>query len=73
MNILEKIDLDIKNFAEKIQAGEGWIARDDIFRQFTSLFDDYDNQIFNQIFSQEGLTAYISEVLQIVYGIDVEE
>ena len=69
MNIFEKIDLDIEKFAELIQAGEGWIAKDDIFRQFTSLFNDYDNQIF----SQEGLTAYISEVLQTEHGIDVEE
>ena len=47
MDIIETIDKYIEMFVDRIREGEGWIAKDDIYRQFIAMFDDFDHPVFD--------------------------
>ena len=42
-------------FANRIRKGKGWIAKDDIYRQFITMFDDFDHPVF----AREALEEYL--------------
>lgn len=67
MKIIDYIDIYIENFANLIKKGEGWIAKDDVLRQFTTMFDDFESSIFNK----EELEKYVIDSLKNWYGITV--
>jgi hypothetical protein len=41
MKLMNYIDIYIEEFATLIGKGEGWIAKDDVLRQFTTRFDKF--------------------------------
>jgi len=67
MKIIDYIDVYIENFANLIKRGEGWIEKDDVLRQFTTMFDDFESSIFNK----EELEKYVIDSLKNWYGIAV--
>ena len=67
MKIIDYIDVYIENFANLIKRGEGWIEKDDVLRQFTTMFDDFESSIFNK----EELEKYVIDSLKNWYGITV--
>lgn len=67
MKIIDYIDIYIENFANLIKRGEGWIEKDDVLRQFTTMFDDFESSIFNK----EELEKYVIDSLKNWYGIAV--
>jgi hypothetical protein len=67
MKIIDYIDIYIENFANLIKRGEGWIEKDDVLRQFTTMFDDFESSIFNK----EELEKYVIDSLKNWYGITV--
>lgn len=69
MKITDYIDQYIENFAALIKSGEGWIAKDDVLRQFTTRFDDFESPIFNK----EVLEKYIIDELKNWYGVHVRD
>lgn len=69
MKIIDYIDQYIENFAGLIKSGEGWIAKDDVLRQFTTRFDDFESPIFNK----EELEKYVIDELKNWYGIHVRD
>ena len=69
MKITDYIDQYIENFATLIKSGEGWIAKDDVLRQFTTRFDDFESPIFNK----EELEKYVIDELKNWYGVEVRD
>ena len=69
MSIIDSIDLLIEQFANQIRQGEGWIAKDDIYRQFTAMFNGFETKPF----SKEGLESYLIEELSFYSGIEIRE
>ena len=69
MKIIDYINQYIENFASLIKSGEGWIAKDDVLRQFTTRFDDFESPIFNK----EELEKYIIDELKNWYGVHVRD
>ena len=67
MKIIDYIDIYIENFANLIKKGEGWIEKNDVLRQFTTMFDDFESSIFNK----EELEKYVIDSLKNWYGITV--
>lgn len=67
MNILDTIDSYIEIFANKIREGEGWIAKDDVYRQFTSMFINFESKPF----SREGLEEYLLDELSFYSNIEL--
>lgn len=67
MNILDTIDSYIEIFANKIREGEGWIAKDDVYRQFTSMFNNFESKPF----SREGLEEYLLDELSFYSNIEL--
>lgn len=69
MKFMDYIDIYIEEFAILIGEGEGWIAKDDVLRQFTTRFDDFESPIFNK----EELEKYIIDDLKNWFGVDVRD
>ena len=69
IKIINYIDQYIETFAGLIMSGEGWIAKDDVLRQFTTKFDDFESPIFNK----EELEKYIIDDLKNWYGVQVRD
>lgn len=69
MKLMDYIDIYIEEFAALIGKGEGWIAKDDVLRQFTTRFDDFESSIFNK----EELEKYIIDELKNWFGIEVRD
>lgn len=69
MKVIDYIDQYIENFATIIKSGEGWIAKDDVLRQFTTRFDDFESPIFNK----EELEKYVIDELKNWYGVEVRD
>lgn len=69
MKIIDYIDQYIENFASLIKSGEGWIAKDDVLRQFTTRFDDFESPIFDK----EELEKYVIDVLKNLYRVHVRD
>lgn len=69
MKLMDYIDIYIEEFATLIGQGEGWIAKDDVFRQFSTRFDDFESPIFNK----EELEKYIIDELKNWFGVDVRD
>lgn len=67
MSIIDEIDLKIAEFVNKIRQGEGWIAKDDVYRQFTAMFNGFETKPF----SREGLEEYLIEELSFYSGIEI--
>jgi hypothetical protein len=67
MTIIEEIDNYIVQFVDKIRQGEGWIAKDDIYRQFTTMFSGFETKPF----SREGLEEYLIEELSFYSGVEI--
>lgn len=67
MNIIDHIDKYIEIFANKIREDEGWIARNDVYRQFTSMFNGFETKPF----SKEGLEEYLIEELSFYSGVEI--
>ena len=60
MDIIETIDKYIEMFVDRIREGEGWIAKDDIYRQFIAMFDDFDHPVFDPACLEEYLIKEVS-------------
>lgn len=60
MDIIETIDKYIEMFVDRIREGEGWIAKDDIYRQFIAMFDDFDHPVFDPSCLEEYLIKEVS-------------
>lgn len=69
MRITDYLDQCIETFATKIEAGEGWIAKDDVLRQFTLVFSDFESSIFDK----DVLEKYIIKDLKDWYGVEVRD
>lgn len=69
MKIIDYIDQYIENFAALIKSGEGWIAKDDVLRQFITRFDDFESPIFDK----EELEKYVIDALKNWYGVHVRD
>lgn len=69
MKLMDYIDIYIEEFATLIGKGEGWIAKDDVLRQFTTRFDDFESPIFNK----EELEKYIIDELKNWFGVDIRD
>lgn len=69
MKLMDYIDIYIEEFATLIGQGEGWIAKDDVLRQFTTRFDDFESSIFNK----EELEKYLIDELKNWFGVDVRD
>ena len=67
MDIIETIDTYIDMFANRIREGEGWIAKDDIYRQFIAMFDDFDHPVFDP----ERLEKYLIQEVSWYSGIKI--
>lgn len=67
--ISQYVDNCIERFATMIHLGEGWIAKDDVLRQFTTRFNGFDAVYI----SKEGLEKYVIDELQNWYGVEVRE
>lgn len=67
MNITDHIDNYIELFVDQIRKGEGWIAKEDVYRQFTSMFNGFEIKAF----SREGLEEYLIEELSFYSGIEI--
>jgi hypothetical protein len=69
MKLMDYINIYIEEFATLIGKGEGWIVKDDVLRQFTTRFDDFESPIFNK----EELEKYIIDELKNWFGVDVRD
>lgn len=69
MKFTDYIDECMEHFAYLIKSGEGWIAEDDVLRQFTATFEGFESPIFNK----EELKKYIIEDLKNWYGVEVRD
>lgn len=69
MKITDYLDQCIEKFATLIEAGEGWIAKDDVLCQFTLTFPDFESSIFDK----EALKKYIINDLKDWYGVEVRD
>ena len=69
VKITDYLDLCIENFAIHVDNGEGWIAKDDVLRQFTTRYPDFEKPIFDK----EELKKYIIDDLKNWYGVEVRD
>ena len=69
MTIKDEIDDYVEHFAEEIRHGFGWIAEEDVYRQFTDMYPGFKEAIFNRA----ELEKYLIQELTWLCGIEVRK
>jgi hypothetical protein len=69
MDIIDTIDQYIEMFVNRIRKARGWIAKDDIYRQFITMFEDFDHPLFDP----KKLEDYLIKEVSWYSGIKIVE